>query len=796
MLFVLLTTSLGCDFFIPIPADFVVRESVEQLHVLGAEPGAELAVYDERRRVVADGTADDLGSLIFRGLEPGLDYGVGERRGRLRQISAPHRVMSVEESQPDPSFYSDQTLEPGFNYITTRDGTTLSAYVYLPGPPENGPYPTLVGYSGYQPSKPGAPLDLPPEVGPIVALLCAGALPVLCDAPNHPAGLIGGLFGYATVGVNIRGTGCSGGAFDYFETLQVLDGYDVIETIAAQDWVLHNEVGMAGLSYPGISQLFVAQSRPPSLASITPLSVVAETTSSTLAPGGIFNDGFAFEWANAVLNGARPYGQGWEAAQVEREAAEGVTTCADNQVLHSQAVDAIQKALDNPYYDPEIADPVNPTTFVDQIDVPVFLTGAWQDEQTGAHFATLLDDFTAAPVKRFTVFNGLHADGYAPQILAEWKAFNDIYVAREVPNLDPLIFAISGLLFEDIFGHPLQIPAIPFSGEASYEAARQAFEAQDELRVIFESGAAPELYPQDENDSGGLGSPVGTFDVFFEAWPPPETEPLRLFLNADGSLRAHTPVEARSSSAFDHDPAAGQRTLGGSQPFYEWAPTPDGKAVVFVSDPLDEDTVMLGSGSVDLWIQSTERDADLEVLLSEVRDDGQEVYVQAGWLRASHRALSEEATELRPVKTHLESDARPLRRRGWTQARVEIFPFGHIFRAGSRIRLQIDTPGDSRERWRFMLLEYDDEATHYVAHSDRYPSSVLLPVIPGIEPPTDPAPCPSLRGQPCRSFEPYLNRLEDPPKPELPGGGYPGHGHVGGDWHDLLAQLLAWIGRG
>jgi predicted acyl esterase len=40
--------------------------------------------------------------------------------------------------------------------------------------------------------------------------------------------------GYATVNVNIRGTGCSGGAFDFFETMQLLDGYDVIETVAAQ----------------------------------------------------------------------------------------------------------------------------------------------------------------------------------------------------------------------------------------------------------------------------------------------------------------------------------------------------------------------------------------------------------------------------------------------------------------------------------------------------------------------------------------------------------------------------------
>ena len=58
--------------------------------------------------------------------------------------------------------------------------------------------------------------------------------------------------------MNVRGTGCSGGAYDFFETMQVLDGYDVIETVAAQHWAKGHQVGMVGLSYPGLSQLFVA----------------------------------------------------------------------------------------------------------------------------------------------------------------------------------------------------------------------------------------------------------------------------------------------------------------------------------------------------------------------------------------------------------------------------------------------------------------------------------------------------------------------------------------------------------
>ena len=39
----------------------------------------------------------------------------------------------------------------------------------------------------------------------------------------------------------------------FFETLQSTDGYDAVEIIAAQPWVLNHQIGMVGLSYPGIT---------------------------------------------------------------------------------------------------------------------------------------------------------------------------------------------------------------------------------------------------------------------------------------------------------------------------------------------------------------------------------------------------------------------------------------------------------------------------------------------------------------------------------------------------------------
>ncbi len=722
-------------------ASFDVRESVEQLHVTHAHPGWTLRVLDaDTGQEVARGEADALGSLVFRRLLPG-DYVVvtegvvpEEHTGRLH-------VMSVEESLPDPSFYEAQVLEPGFGYITTRDGTKLSVFVSLPGPVEEGPYPTLINYSGYSPSRPGRPLDAS------LSGLCDD-YPVLCNAPDFASGIIGGLTGFATVGVNMRGTGCSGGAYDFFETLQRLDGYDVIEVVARQPWVLGHRVGMVGLSYPGISQLFVAAEQPPSLAAIAPLSVIGSTM-STLRPGGILNDGFALTWAERVLAGADPYGRGWERERVEA----GDLTCAENQLLHGQKVDTVQVAIDHPFYEPEIVDPINPENFVGQITVPVFFASAWQDEQTGPGFHTLLDRFESAPFTRFTVYNGVHPDGYAPFILTEWKTFLDFYVRRELVPVDPLLEGITPVLTQEIFGVGVSLPESRYAGRTDFEQARAEWEAEPRYRVAFESGGRADA----------VGAPVPVFEWHFDRWPPSAESYERWFFQPDGSL-APTEPTGEGASVFRPDPTEGDRgilapgaDIWDPVPAWAWMDDGPGHAVHFLSAPLARDRVMVGPGSADLWLKSTATEADLEVTVTEVRPDGKEVYVQSGWLRASRRALAPDSTELFPRHTHRREDVAPLTPGEWVRVRVPIEAFAHVFRAGSRIRIVIDTPGGSRAEWRFALAELGPGAEHTIGHGKSRPSSVVLPFVEGVSVPADPPACPGLRGQMCRDFVAWAN---------------------------------------
>ncbi|MGI9578430.1 MAG: CocE/NonD family hydrolase [Microthrixaceae bacterium] len=747
---------LGAD---TVDATFTTIPSVGVLTITGAEAESDLAVYEDGEEV-AVGTTDDTGALIFRELDAG-QYRVATTAVDQQEASDVVTVPTVEESLPTQDFYEGQVLEPGYTYIETRDGTQLAASVYLPGPLEEGPYPTVVEYSGYNPAEPGGNLlednaDMLAELGIDADSLCE-TIEFLCNAPAQPSSIIALGMGYAVVSVNVRGTGCSGGAYNYFEELQVLDGYDVIETVAAQDWVYDNSVGMVGLSYPGIAQLFVARSQPPGLKAITPLSVMDDTVRGLLAPGGIHNEGFALSWAEEVLEKSKPLGQGWEEELIEA----GDSVCEENQKLRGQNVDVTEVALSFDYYPEELGDWYNPSVFGEDIEVPIFLSGSFQDEQTGGRFPLLWDKFPNSPLVRFSMWNGAHADGYAPMNLSEWKAFLDIYVADEVPTLPGAMTLLAPVLMEDVFGASLSLEPVPYSEYATVEEARAAYETEKPVRLILESGAGDPEQP---------GAPGGTTEYRFDQWPPADVTAKAFYFGADGTLSESEPGADGGASRYDFDAELAETVTlpGGSGdafkalPDYEWNQEPEGSAAVFVSEPLTDDLTLAGSASADLFIRSSVSEADIGVTLSEVRPDGQEVYIQSGVLRGKHRGLGEDATELWPDHPAYEGTAEPMPIGEFTEARVEIFPFAHVLREGSRVRISVHTPGGDKVRWAYVLAEGQEGGTFDVGHNADMASRLVLPVTSSITGyPSELPPCPGLRAQPCREFVEYSNTAAD-----------------------------------
>lgn len=699
----------------PLPlATYTVRPGAHQVGVLDADPGTALQIQHADGSIAAEGVVDEQGSFLARNLE------VGMYRVVNADLSAASAEVEVYDASyiPAQSFYADQELpSPGFGYLETRDGTTLSINVMLPGALESGPYPTVVEYSGYAPSNPN----------------------------DTTFGQLFTTLGYAYVAVNMRGTGCSGGSFRYFEESQQLDGYDAIETIAAQSWVQDNKVGMVGISYPGISQLFVASTQPPSLAAITPLSVLDDSARATLAPGGILNTGFAVRWTKERMDSAAIYGQGWSKDMADS----GDSECANNQRMRLQNPDLISEINDNEYYVPELLDSINPSMFVDKINVPVFLAGAWQDEQTGGHFPGFLDKFTGSPHLYATLVNGLHTESLSPSVFPRYSEFLSLYVAKKVPDIGPAML-IATVLTPSIWGAMTPIVQGNRFAGMTYDEALAIFESEPSVRVLFEQGAA---------DGQAFASPLNRWQAEFSAWPIPEAQATRFNFGDNGTLAQG--ASGTGSTSYTADPSATPERFfegsGGdiwkSDVKWNWVRNPQGTAAVFTTALLTEDMVIVGPGSADLWISSDAVDTDLEVTISEVRPDESgtetETYVQSGWLRASHRALDESsATELRPTHTNYESDAQPLVPGEITLVRLEMFPVAHPFRAGSKIRISIDAPGGNRPEWIFRTISKGEKVT--IWHDAEHPSSIVLSIVPGLDVPPGVAACGSLRGQPCR----------------------------------------------
>lgn len=723
--------------------------SVEQVYATGLPGGAKVVLFDAKGRKVATVRADEQGGVLFRKVKPGGGYRLRLASGGPK--SAPVQVLTAASAPPSTDVYNQSIPSRGYGYLTTRDGTQLAIDVH---PPQDvtqvapgvelptlpaGQTPTLIEYSGYGYADP--------------------------TGPENGIAILANLMGFTVVDVNMRGTGCSGGAFDFFEPLQSLDGYDVIETIARQPWVLNHEVGMMGISYGGISQLFTAATQPPSLAAISPMSVI-DNTQTTLYPGGILNTGFAVEWAKERVHDAMPasatQGQAWAYKRIQ----EGDETCRANQALHGEAVNLLKKVKANSHYRPKVADPLAPITFVHKINVPTFMACQWTDEQTGGHCPDLAEHFTGTRQKWFTFTNGTHVDALDPATFNRWFDFLQLYVTRQAPIFRAAaIQAAAPLIYQEAMGIPgVTLPPDPIQLQPTYEGALAAFEAQPQIRVLFDNGAG----------SSTPGKPYAGFEQSFAEFPIPGTEARAWYLAPKGNLRGtrsrgrHADgftwnADALPKTDFSGDTAAGSGGLWTATPTYNWAQSPPGTAVSYLSAPLAEPTTVIGAGAVRVWVRSSAPSVDLQATISEVRPDGVETFVQNGWVRGDERKLDRrKSTPLEPMLSLRKSDVKPLPRGRFVPVTIPLYYEGHAYRAGSRIRLTIAAPNGTQPIWSFDHTRPKGKAKVAIAYSKKMPSRLLLPVVPGVAVPTGLPPCPGLRGEPCRPYQDLVNRAAKP----------------------------------
>ena len=489
---------------------------------------------------------------------------------------------------------------------------------------------------------------------------------------------------------------------------------------------------------------------------------------TTLYAGGILNTGFAVPWAEQRQQNAEPAGPGagqpWAYKRIEA----GDKACAQNQVLHGEAPSFSKEIRQNSHYNPSVADPLDPITFVHKIKAAVFMACQWEDEQTGGHCADLAQHFTGTKEKWFTFTNGAHIDSLDPATFNRWYDFLSLFVAHQAPATNAGILQVGAPLFYQQ-GFGISTSHYRRTRSSRSRPTRRHSQRSSSYR---RSGCSLTTAPAPTR-AGTVtpGDPYPGFEQSFSSFPIPGTVASTWYFGAGGKL-ATSPATTPETDWFTWNPkalpavdyASSNTSAGGlwgnaADWDWKWQPNPPGTAVSYVSAPLTQNTTVIGGGAVHLWVEASAPSVDLQATVSEVRPDGMETFVQNGWVRANERKLNaKQSTLLEPVLSLRAKDVQPLPKGRFVEVVLPLYYEGHVYRAGSQIRVTISAPGGTQPLWAFADTSPKGTAKVSVRLSASTPSSLILPVVPGVNVPTGLPPCPSLRNEPCRPYVPLVNQ--------------------------------------
>jgi len=714
----------------PAAASPRVLAGIGQIYATGLTPGGGVTLtkarpahpwfwrQDRRDARVTTAVADRFGSIAFRDLTQGGTYVVRD----VETGWSARATVLVEGQNPPESFYRATTMHEGLNYIPMRDGITLAATVRPPVGRSlaQGPVPTVVEYSGYGVAAPhdaltdlvNRKLGKPPD-------------PLAPTGETYVGSLLLRLAGYAVVSVQLRGTGCSGGEADLFDLPSAYDGYDAIETVAAQDFVLGGKVGMVGISFSAFSQIATAGTRPPHLAAIAPLSFLGRFW-DVGRPGGIVNNGFAEGWLRGRQASAEPAPSAGALAYANA-LVETDPVCRGNQVLRLQTRDAITILRSQPTMAPDYT-ARDFTRWMARIEVPVFGALQFQDEQTSAYAMLAARTLLGANDRVWlNLSSGEHRDAVNVGTFVDLLAFLDIFVAGHAPTIKPLIYFAAPVIFGNDHSS-LPLPPYLF---LDHDSARRQFESRPRVSIGIE-----------RPESSAPGGTRTRWQIAASTWPPDGATISTMYLGDGGTLTPDAGPAAQAS--YVSDPTARPRTYGP-----DWTAVPDGVGLGFVSAPLTTDLVAAGPAAADLWLESTSPDTDVQVTVTEVRPDGSEMLVDTGVQRASVRHVDEAAST--PTVPQMTFDRIEPLAAGFNEVRVQIMPFAHAFRSGSRIRVVVAPVGGDHTAWAFDAVDATTRPTNTIRLGGASPSSVSFTVLDGTGVPTSLPQC-NLSGQPCRDY--------------------------------------------
>ena len=576
--------------------------------------------------------------------------------------------------------------EPEFVYVPMSDGEEIAVKVfYPPDYVEGQQYPVLFTMEGY-----------------------GGA------GGHNDSTYNNNRRGYMLVAASVRGTGCSSGQLDLFSDRSSLDGKELIDNwMPTQRW-FNGEVGIFGHSYAGLTGFLVAAQTPQNLKAVAVSGLIDDFYRGILFPGGVPNPGFPVLWGAGV----RPAGE----HQSNFDELQNDQHCRENYADHQGSSTFSAKGLVDTYPNREARPDSWPIQAglmnkIKGISVPIQMGQQYQDEQTGPRGAHVLWENVPKDVpKRLVLSTGRHNPNDPRGTKKDWL---DCWILHDGSP--------DGLL-------------------SGGRTCADVVDPEKKVLAYFESKGSQRLAPYVSGE-----------------WPLRETDWTRYYLRADGTLGTSlsgaegTTVYASSGTGRQMTGDVGGLGPGGLAPYTYGTGLPDTARYQL---NFGKPTALAGPSTLTLHASTTSTDVDFFVEVLDVDlATGDTTFVQRGLQRASFAGSFDPALSARIQNGQHRGEiyrpyhhfvgAQPLIPGEVNEFRIEVFPFGHVFREGHAMVVQIHAP-PANDPISTYAYEPNQASVVTIYQDAQHPSSILLPVMRDLPPiwPTAPA-CGEVVGEVC-----------------------------------------------
>jgi len=225
-------------------------------------------------------------------------------------------------------------------------------------------------------------------------------------------------------------------------------------------------------------------------------------------------------------------------------------------------------------------------------------------------------------------------------------------------------------------------------------------------------------------------------------YPLPNTRFEKWYLTGGGRLSAETPPADAPPDRYTYDPGdptpnpqfyeeseeqekqvrSSEDKKKEREAFHEKVTQARRDILVYLSEPFKQPFTFAGPVSATLYASSSARDTDWFMSLMEVDKDGKIFHLVGGRIRARFRRSTKKTELLKPGQVY--------------EYKLDLWQTGITIPAGRRLRVEVASASFPMFSRNLNTGGHNETETKYVAaeqvihHDQRYPSHVLLPVIP------------------------------------------------------------------